>query len=614
MGSRYLVFRVAFELQRKLGWMERIYPSSERASQKYFGNKELLKSIPTIINQDAFKGSGIQSHENLKEFIDRLKSGDFLFFSRHWYHLGNDYNWVDHPITKVSFPKVHWSKIRDLDPVAGDIKYVWEKSRFSYFISILRYDVHFKKDSSDYIFSEMDHWIQENPINIGPNWRCSQEISLRLMNWSFILQHYREHPALTEQRWRVYQNVIYWHLHHIYQNINFSRIAVRNNHAITECGMLMISHWLFPFIPETKVWSQKGKKWFEQEILFQFEQDGSYLQYSMNYQRVVIQLFSLFFRVAQVKGETFRKEVLEKAYAGLNFLIQNMGSVSTGEMPNFGPNDGAWFFPWSSTDYCDFRPQLNALHRLLTGKWIYEDDFNLLEEGQWLVDEQVHYGLCPIKLHMGIQSFPDGGYHTFRTTRSFTFIRCGTFKHRPHQSDQLHIDLWVDDKNLLVDAGSYLYNTQKDMLDYFTGSKGHNTVTLDGKSHMLKGNRFIWFNWTKCLTAEIREENEQVRFHGSIMAFGYMKTNVIIRRDITIDVSRMIWEVSDRIINYNGKIEQNWHVNTQNANEVHLEGTGPDFKAQINSGWISRYYGDKEPVNWWVYSGTDKLTTKISVK
>ena len=87
--------------------------------------------------------------------------------------------------------------------------------------------------------------------------------------------------------------VIYASVHHVYHHINFSRIAVRNNHAITETLFLTVSNVLFPFIPETKKWAADGKKWFEEEIDYQIYNDGTFLQFSMNYHRVVVQLLSL---------------------------------------------------------------------------------------------------------------------------------------------------------------------------------------------------------------------------------------------------------------------------------------------------------------------------------
>ncbi len=63
---------------------------------------------------------------------------------------------------------------------------------------------------------------------------------------------------------------------------------------------------LFEFYPEAERWKNKGKRFFEQEILYQIYKDGSYLQYSMNYQRVVMQLCTWALVLARNNKESFQ--------------------------------------------------------------------------------------------------------------------------------------------------------------------------------------------------------------------------------------------------------------------------------------------------------------------
>ncbi len=82
-------------------------------------------------------------------------------------------------------------------------------------------------------------------------------MSLRVLNWTFALYYYRNSPALTPEIFEQSQHTIYWHYHHIYHNINFSRIAVRNNHAITETLALYLIGTLFPWFPNAADWKRK---------------------------------------------------------------------------------------------------------------------------------------------------------------------------------------------------------------------------------------------------------------------------------------------------------------------------------------------------------------------
>src|SRR5690606_14554990 len=100
------------------------------------------------------------------------------------------------------------------------------------------------------------------------------------------------------------------------------------------------------------------------------------------------QLFTWAFKSADFFGEKFIKEVYERAHKSLVFLHSSQDR-STGWLPNYGNNDGALFFKLNSCDYRDYRPQLNVLHVLLTGKPLYQ-------EGDWREDE-LWFGAGSIK-------------------------------------------------------------------------------------------------------------------------------------------------------------------------------------------------------------------------
>lgn len=66
-------------------------------------------------------------------------------------------------------------------------------------------------------------------------------------------------------------------------------------------------------------------------------EDGTYLQFSMNYHRVVVQLLTWAITLADRNGELFCKEVYERAYRSVNFcinvkMIQPVGCPITVQM------------------------------------------------------------------------------------------------------------------------------------------------------------------------------------------------------------------------------------------------------------------------------------------
>jgi hypothetical protein len=429
----------------------------------------------------------------------------------------------------------------------------------------------------------------------------------------YALSFYKNSDALTEELWHKIQNVIYWSLHHVYHHINFSRIAVRNNHAITETLALTISELLFPFIPETKKWAADGRKWLEQEVAYQVYEDGTFVQFSMNYHRVLIQLFSFGIALSEKHNKPFSNLFYTRAYKSVNFLYQCL-QKENGYLPNYGANDGALFFPLSETEYRDYRPQLNTLHRILTHQKLFEEEL-LNEDYNWLQKAaNPTFNFEKLAQEKGVVSFNNGGYYICRTGTTFTFIRCGSHKDRPSHADNLHMDVWVKGENILRDSGTYKYNTSKEISDYFTGTVGHNSVSVDCKSQMLKGSRFIWYYWTQSTKGSWREDKDFFIFSGAISAFRYFNPKGAHFREIKIAKNQYEWIVKDRLENLDAfQKKQIWHKD-------HFE-VGFDVKvgsknisAETALSYNSEFYGQKITGNAVSFTFDKEIETRIHYK
>lgn len=587
---RYILFRSCYELERKAGLLAKKYPT------------ELKPVTIPLLAEWRVKGGGwfFQDRDTLtvpkvksvqlKGKIEHILKGDVLFFSKTWKTLGLDYDWVTNPETGYHYDaKQHWTKVNDFSKEVGDIKFVWEKSRFSWILTVCRYDYHFDEDHADFVFSQILDWIDKNPLNCGPNYKCSQEISIRINNWLFALNFYKQSDALTEERWEKIVTSIYWQTDHVMKNIYFSRIAVRNNHAITETLTLYLMGMLFPMMKGAAVWKKRGKRWFEQEIDYQIEDDGTFIQDSMNYHRVVIQLLTYAIALADKHEEQFSDFVYEKAYKSLNFLYQCQ-EPTNGWLPNYGANDGALFFPLSDNDYRDYRSQLDALHGLLTGHSLYKDYF---EDAQW-VGHKVSSNrntFVSIEKQFGMLKFEKSGFYLIREDDTLSFVRCGLFK-KNGSTDQLHLDIWYKGKNVLIDGGSYMYNTDESTVRYFAGTEAHNTVMIGNYDQMQKGMRFIWFYPPTFIAVDLKEKDDMYVFKGEINAFKQIAEGIIVQRVIKKKKGIPEWTIIDTVKGAPSSmsIRQIWHAD--------FETTFKSNRERIDSeGWTSDYYGVKRAIS-----------------
>ena len=214
--------------------------------------------------------------------------------------------------------------------------------------------------------------------------------------------------------------------------------------------------------------------------------------------------------------------------------------------------------------------------------------------------------------------FDKGGYFIIQENNTKTFIRCGSYKDRPYQSDNLHLDVWVNGKNYLRDNGSYKYNTKAKYLNYFTGSEGHNTVSVEGADQMKKGRRFIWYYWIKDAKGRLSNFNNYFEFIGHIRAFKHIRKNIIHERAVKKFKSKNIWEIVDTTSNTKSLVlYQYWHLNPDFLNEIHI--TTKDEKGNllsplIEEKWYSSYYGIKEKSIRYTYrTKGNKFLTKIKI-
>ena len=619
MGVRYVMYRFWFELQKRTGILKRRFP--ENPKQKVFICLKEWQDQPVkfFFSDDHVFPQLNNQHTDLRLLVKRVKAfhqNRVLFFSSQYFTVTD---WLTNPQTGFQYDITkHWTEIPDFSTDAGDIKYVWEKSRFTFLYDLIRYDHYFGKDLSGIAIKEMESWIDENPVNRGPNWKCGQEITLRVLNWTFALHYYKRSPALTDPLFSKIVNSIYQQMLHVAENIHFSRIAVRNNHALTETLGLYLIGLLFPFFNESRYWKEQGKKWFEEEIAYQIYEDGTFLQFSMNYHRVAVQLLTWSIQLAHLNNEIWDPVVYDRARKSLSFL-KTCQDTKTGQLPNYGNNDSALFFSLTACDFHDFRPQLLALGNVLGEKSSYGTG-SWQEESVWLgIAESKEKSETDLEDFQNTV-FPKGGYFISRDNKTITFLRCGSYQNRPFQSDNLHLDIWVDGKNILRDAGTFKYYTDKKWTDFFSGTASHNTVMLGDADQMRRGNRFIWYDWIRESSGALIIENDQIVFEGRFVGFKKLGQNIIHRRKLTKAIGFSKWVIEDWIENApdNLLMIQIWHPSEDFFEEFDIKANlknGEAIRWAKSQGWYSESYGAKKASHRIIFSSAERyIRTEISIK
>lgn len=490
-------------------------------TENLFEKKTRIKWID-IFQVDIKKIEGFLnkiSDEDKKEIVqtaDNAVEGKIKAFSSIELDYGNPINWYINPITNVEADNnIKWYKIPDFDPVRGDIKAVWEASRFTQFFYFVRaYMITKEFKYYEAFSSQIDEWISQNPYSYGPNYKCGQEATLRMINALIAYSVFKDYGVATKEDEVNLKKLVEGSYKKVLSNFFYTHKCIKNNHTLSEITGLIIGAWC----SEDEAALKRAYLLMDKEIENQFIKDGGYIQYSFNYQRFALQIMEFVLKISEVTGIELsdQSKVLIEKSTLLMYQLQD----DTGDVPNYGSNDGALIFPVTVCGFRDFRPVLNTIYAVLKGKRLY-DQGNYDEEMLWFSDIDIRN--IP---HAGIQrqsvGYSDSGFYSLRHNDGYLMIVLQDFKTRPAQMDQIHIDLWHKGVNVLCDSGTYSYAT--DLGKQLALTAAHNTAKIDEKEQMKKFGPFLIYDWTSAQDVEFNDNH----FKGTMKSKnGYSHTRVI---------------------------------------------------------------------------------------
>jgi len=447
-----------------------------------------------------------------------------------------------------SDPEGDWFAIPTYAPTQGDPRTLWEPARAAWAIDLARAPAHgFTGDTGTLLWRWVDSFMDACPPFQTFQWKCGQESAVRFIAIALGFWSLAGSSATTPKRWTQFARLAWATGYRIYHHLAYA-VSQKNNHAISEaCGLMLIGH-LFPELCDAAKWARRGRQVLEQEIVRQVYADGTYVQQSMNYHRVMLQGALLAARVAELSGQPLSQGVYDRIAQGAEFLFQMLDPV-TGFVPNYGHNDGAWILPLSERDFRDFRPVVQAASYLSSRR-------RLLPAGPWDEDLLWLFGREALTTEEASPRAPQstafdaGGYYTLRHGESWAMLRCHTHRDRVTQNDMLHLDLWWRGQNILQDCGTYRYYIpgRPDLESYFKSPAGQNTVEIDGRPALENVSRFLYLPWSRAWLRERQVEGDgAIWLSGELYDYDRRPWKVLHRRTlIALDAS--VWVIVDDLI------------------------------------------------------------------
>lgn len=551
----------------------------------------------------------VRASKDLLDLADGLLEGSLPYFSHSTHHAGTPPEWFRSPINTrgLSDGELHWSRVNEFGSDVGDIKQIWEPSRFDWALVLARA---FRVSGETKYFQALNDWAcdwtRRNPFNIGLNWKCGQEVGLRML--TILLAAYLLQQIKTPSAGLV--RFVTEHCSRIEPTLRYS-LAQDNNHGTSEAAALFIGgSWLQQLSTDRAVtrraerWADKGRFWLENRVKKLVAEDGSFSQNSLNYHRVLVDTLNVveFWR-RELRLEPFSADFGRRSRAAVEWLYQMIDDTS-GDGPNLGANDGARLFVLSTTPYRDFRPSVQLGAVLFLGGRAYS-------AGPW--DEALAWlGLASEALpKAGIarssREFTNGGYCVVCPTApaqglAWGMLRLPQYRFRPSHCDGLHFDLWYQGKNLLRDSGSYSYHAEEPWQSYFSSTSAHNTVEFDERDQMPRLGRFLLGAW---LT--IDQYQPLAVTNGAQQCSASYRDYQGCRHKRTLIQEESRWRIVDEIEGRASKATLRWRLLpgvwqfdqgqlVGDLAKISVSCNQPTQKSALIEGWESRHYLEKTKI------------------
>ncbi len=514
-------------------------------------------------------------------------------------------DWFANPLTRARMKNTDspWHSIADFDPEVGDIKFIWELSRWSWLPAFAERGKS-ERGEVERLNNWLEDWVQNNPPYQGPNWKCGQEASLRVLH--LIVAGEILAPESKGARTQGFIDLIHLHLKRIAPTVSYAT-AQDNNHGTSEAAALFIggsylaTHGEGAQKNDGAKWGALGRKLLENRVAKLVADDGSFAQYSVNYHRLMLDALSLaeWWR-AKNSLPVFSKTLVTKMQAASDWLYR-LTDDQTGDAPNIGANDGAQILQLTDAPYRDFRPAAALATALWHGTRAYPENQNCTNHLAWL---GLNGKLAPLHAVDMNAAGEDGGFAVINQGVTRAVLRFPKFRFRPAQADALHLDLWHKGQNLLRDGGTYSYNTSPQDMAYFGGAATHNTVSFDGHDQMPRLGRFLFGDW---LSAELLKSPTQ---RDSTAAARYRdKFGCTHERHVALNQNVVL--VTDELSEFKSEAVLRWRLmpdtyNLDIVDSTHIVLNGPALSLRISSdtpitaqlvqGFESRHYFEKTPL------------------
>ena len=376
----------------------------------------------------------------------------------------------------------------------GDIRYSWEINRHHFFpyLALLYIQTNEEKYFS-LLEKHFYDWIEKNPFLKGINWMSPMEISIRSYQW-LIVYYLLKDKNKDRFREDIIKSVIFSNK---YVSENLSKYSSANNHLILEAFALSIVGYA---VQDTykQDWFKKGYDILKYEVSIQNYDDGINKEHALHYQAFVNDAILQYnFILRNINEEPICEKIIKNSLAFIGMIKAHKLNF------DYGDSDDAKIisFNLNKVNYYKYLLELGSMY--------YEEKFIEFNE----ISPEVQFISCKNKIinmknfqYDNVKLYKESGYLVINNKNNTLLMDVaelgfGSIAAHGH-SDALSIIYYKNDNPVIIDSGTYIYNVETKMRDYFRSTEAHNTLTYNGLNQSeIKGP----FLWGKKAEVEIKE-------------------------------------------------------------------------------------------------------------
>lgn len=471
-----------------------------------------------------------------------------------------------------------------------DVKIVWENNRMQFLLPIaMKYKTTKNPYYKELIMDTLDFWEEKNKFEYGINWTNNLEVAVRAINIALCLIILQD-KKLNEK----YSSLLYLHALYIYNEINYSKYCIPNNHLIGEATALLFLSNVLNTKKQTK-WQKRAIKIIKENIDI-IDEDGLSKENSFSYQFFVTKMYIL--ALSFIDDEESFRVINKKILKSLEFL--KLIIINEKKILNYGDNDDAYLF----SVYEDYNLARDIIiYYNFFFKREFVEETKIIKELLNSFKKKIVYGIYKNKDY-----FFNKSIFVYKWGNNLLFFNAKNIEGHAH-NDSLSLNLIVDGREVLVDSGTYSYNISKKKRDYYTSRQAHNTILFEANNAKRVGT-FRWYNLYNSFLKDINVTENIIAIKGII--------ENVCERKIIINKKKKEIKIYDKSLTKNFLIKDNWIVNEAYLKDKKLyskniifEFSCPKISTKIVN--ISDRYLCERKINNYYTEYAESLNTKITI-